>query len=67
MNPPGDQSRETEPPRQGGHQQQTRIGHQVRVVEDHLDPVRTMTRCAHRKRLSEMVAMRRRTPSFFQP
>jgi hypothetical protein len=26
--------------RQGGHQQQARIGHQVRVIEDHLDPVR---------------------------
>jgi hypothetical protein len=34
-----DQSFETKSDPQGGHQQQPGIGHQVRVIEGHRDPV----------------------------
>jgi hypothetical protein len=34
-----DQAFETEPHHQSGHQDQPGIGHQIRLVEGHLDPV----------------------------
>ncbi len=67
VNPPGSQTRKPEAARQGGHQQQARIGHQIRLVEDHLDPVRIVQRCTHRKCHFGLMMMRLRTPSFFQP
>ena len=54
VNPTSNEAGQTEAGRQGVHQQQARIGHQVRVIENHLDLVRTMTRCAHRKCLSDL-------------
>ena len=49
-----DQGGEAEASRQRRHDQQARIGHQVRVIEDHLNAVRTMAGCAHRKCLSDL-------------
>ncbi len=34
-----DQAFETEPEHQSGHQQQPGVGHQVRVIEGHLDAI----------------------------
>ena len=64
VNPVADQAGKSEASGQGGHQQQARIGHQVRVIEDHLNPVGTMARCVHRKCLSDLSCDWLSTPSF---
>ena len=44
-----DQAFETEADRQCGHQNQAGVGHQVGLVEGHLDAVDSARYCGHRK------------------
>ena len=42
-----DQALETEADHQRGHEQQPGVGHQIRLVEGHLDAVDSARYCAH--------------------
>jgi hypothetical protein len=61
-----DQSFETKPDHQGGHQQKPGVGHQVRVIEGHLDAVDSARYWRHRKCLLLLVRNATSTSSFSQ-
>ena len=61
-----DQALEAEADHQRGHEHQTGVGHQIGLVEGHLDAVDSARYCRHRKCLLCVGQMRLRTSPFSQ-